>query len=401
MHNDMTVHNHNLFMRYFIAYRNKITNKLSGIVRVQHEGKKSGNVLVSFITSPFTQAPGEFFTDPHSNYWTCAEIVRLFTIRGYDVDIIDWNNKTFIPKKKYDIFIDIYSNFERLSQYLEPSCVKVSFILGSYPLFQNNSEQIRLKNLEERRGVKPPHKRYYPLSSNIKLLDFIAGYGNKTVHKTYPLKNKTIIPIPIPVVKTYEFPENKNFEEARTHFLWFGGGGAVLKGLDLLVEIFAALPHLKLSIIGPSAFEKEFETIYAKELSLPNITRYRRPRINRDGSITTGDIPLQNILNSCGAVLSLSASEGTSGAIIQAMHAGLFPIITPQTGINEKAPSIIVEDVTIEHVKQVIKHFATLPPEKIKYMAKDAWQFVRNNHTKKHFTEAFNKLIEHILKTKK
>ena len=57
------------------------------------------------------------------------------------------------------------------------------------------------------------------------------------------------------------FPKNKNFESSRKHFLWFGGGGAILKGLDLVVETFASLPHLQLSIIGPSAYEKEFEEI--------------------------------------------------------------------------------------------------------------------------------------------
>jgi hypothetical protein len=390
----------NYINKIYLAYKNKVTNKLFGVVNVCHTRKKVGNALVSFITGPFIQAPWEFFTDPHPNYWTCAEIVRLLNARGYNVDIIDWDNETFIPKKKYDICIDIHHNLERLLPYLGPSCIKAMFIVASYPLFQNNAEKARLNNFEKRKGIKLPQKRYDPLSNNLKYIDFIAGYGNKTVHGTYPLEHKSIIPIPIPAVETYNFQEDKDFETARKHFLWFGGGGAILKGLDIVIETFAKLPHLKLSIIGPSAFEKDFEKIYAKELELPNIVRYSKPKIQTDGSITTDGIPIQNILNSCAAIVSLSGSEGGGGATIQAMQAGLFPIITPQTGINEDAPSIVITEPTIENITKTVQDFSLLPPEELKSMAKDAWQFVRNNHTKKHFTESFDALLENILNTK-
>lgn len=390
----------NYINKIYWAYKNKITNKLFGVVSARHTQKKVGDALVSFITGPLIQAPWEFFTDPHPNYWTCSEVVRLLTVRGYDVDIIDWDNETFIPKKKYDICIDLHHNLERLSPYLGPLCIKAMFVVASYHLFQNNAEKARLNNFEKRRGVKLSQKRRDPLSNNLKYIDFIAGYGNKTVHETYPLESKSIIPIPIPAVETYEFPEDKDFEIARTHFLWFGGGGAILKGLDLVVETFATLPHLKLSIIGPSAFEKDFEAIYAKELALPNITRYSKPKIQRDGSVKTDGILVQNILNSCAAIVSLSGSEGGGGATIQAMQAGLFPIITPQTGINENAPSIVITNPSIENITKIVQDFSLLPPEKIKAMAKDVWQFVRNNHTKKHFTKSFDALLENMLNTK-
>jgi len=389
-----------LIKKIYIAYRNKITNKLFGTVSVSHKGKKKGNALVSFITGPFIQAPGEFLSDPHPNYWTCAEIVRLLNIRGYDVDVIDWNDSKFIPKKKYDICIDLHHNLERLSPYLGEKCVKGMFIVASYPDFQNNGEKTRLKNLEERRGIKMPYKRFEPASNNLKYLDYIAGYGNKTVHGSYPLPEGTIIPIPIPAVEIYDFPENKDFESARKHFLWFGGGGAILKGLDLVVETFAALPHLKLSIIGPSAFEKEFEKIYEKELALPNIKRYERPRIQKDGRILTGDTPLEEVLNSCAAIVSLSASEGGGGATVQAMQSGLFPIATPNTGLDENAPSIIVDNPTVEKVTKIVKDFSELPGDEIEKMAKAAWDHVRKHNTKKNFTESFDALISRMLNEK-
>ena len=65
-------------------------------------------------------------------------------------------------------------------------------------------------------------------------------------------------------MEQYDFPKNKNFNEARKHFLWFGGGGAILKGLDLVVETFASLPHLQLSIIGPASYEKSLRKYMQK-----------------------------------------------------------------------------------------------------------------------------------------
>jgi hypothetical protein len=82
------------------------------------------------------------------------------------------------------------------------------------------------------------------------------------------------------------------------------------------------------------------------------------------------------------------------------MQAGLFPIITPQTGINEDAPSIVITEPTIENITKTVQDFSLLPPEELKSMAKDAWQFVRNNHTKKHFTKSFNTFIDQLIYTK-
>ncbi|MDO8604216.1 MAG: glycosyltransferase [bacterium] len=388
----------NLLSRYVVAYRNKLTNKFFGIVSVAHTGeKKKGVVLLSFLTGPFTKAPGEFYTDPHSNYWVSTELATLFTKRGYDVDIINWDDTQFIPKKDYVVCIDMQYNLERLSEYLPKNCIKVMHLIASYPEFQNNEEQKRIDAVEKRRGVTLPPVRTSPLTSNPGVADFLEGYGNKTVHGTYARFGKEIIPIPVPIMETYSFPEHKNFETARKNFLWFGGGGAILKGLDLVIEAFAGLPHLHLTIMGPASYEKEFEEIYAHELSLPNIMRYGRPRFNREsGESMVGDKYVREVMDQCAAVIGLSASEGGGGAVVQAMQAGLFPIVTPQTGINELAPSIVVQDLDINNIRRIIEDFSNLPSEKIASLARDSWTFAKNSHTK----EVFSKVYENFIDTK-
>lgn len=384
---------------FFRAYKNKITNKLFGMVSIKCSGPKKGTVLVSYITGPFTLAPGEFFTDPHSNYFVAEEMAGQFLKRGYDVDVIDWNNYEFMPKKQYDVVIDIDKNLSRLAPVLEKNCKKIYFINGSYWKHQNDAEMLRLSQLEKRRGVKLQSHRGVSDTRNSEVADFIGGYGNKTVRDTFPGKEK-IIPIPVPAMDTYDFPENKDFEKARSNFLWFGGGGAILKGLDLVVEAFASLPEFNLLIIGPSAYEKEFEKIYEKELALPNIRRYGRPKITECGEIMTDGVNIKDIFEKCASIVYMSASEGGGGAVVHAMQAGIFPIVSPNTGIDENAPSIVINDPTIEKIRESVINFSRLPPEKIKEMSKNVWSFAREHHTKEAFSNSFKQFIDLILVSK-
>jgi len=388
----------NTLRGYVTAYRNKITKKFLGVVHVKHAGRKKGDVLLSFVAHPFTLVPGEFLTDPHSNNWTAPEIARLFSERGYDVDVIDWNNTKFVPRKKYAACIDLCNNLENLASFLTSDCKKIMFIIGSHPEFQNTAENKRISALEKRRGVVLPPKRTVPNIRNAPYVDFIAGYGNETVHGTFSPFHKKVIPIPVPAMDAYDFPKDKNFDITRRHFLWFGGGGSILKGLDLVIEAFSRMPQFTLTIVGPSAYEKDLEKIYAKELALPNIKRYGRPKLMKDSEIITDGKNIREIFNECGAVVYVSASEGGGGAVVHAMQAGVFPIVTPQTGIDERAPSIVIKDPTIENICKAVLSFSELPPEKVRELSKETWSFAQKHHSKEAFTRSFEDFIDNELK---
>ena len=187
---------------YLTAYKNKITNKLWGVVSLHTKQKRKGIALLSFITGPFTLAPGEYFSDPHPNYWTAPEIARLFLERGYDVDVIEWNNFNFIPRKKYAVCVDLQYNLARLSQFLPKDCKKVMFLIASHPSHQNKVEEMRLQAALKRRGFPLPPKRTDPMTSDPRSADFLLGFGNRTVHGTYASFGKEILPIPVPAMDT-------------------------------------------------------------------------------------------------------------------------------------------------------------------------------------------------------
>lgn len=379
------------------AYKNKITNKVWGLVTVPAKGRKKGVVLLSYITGPFTHAPWEHFTDPHTHPWAAKEIARLLSERGYACDIIDSHNTTFIPHKPYRLCIDIGVNLERLTPLLPKDCVKVFFIEGSYAEFQNAAEQKRLDALEKRRGVRLKPRRQVPLTNTPAFADYLVGNGNKTVHGTYAKFNKKIIPIQGFVMAEYPFPATKDFEAARTQFLWFGGGGAVHKGLDLTLEAIAAIPELTLHIVGPAAGEHDFAAAYAKELRNPNVRLYPRPHIDAAGKVTIGGEDFMRVMNRCVAVIFPSASEGGGASALQAMHAGLIPIVTKETGMGDDAPAVFIEP-SVPVIQEAARTIATTDPETLKERSRAAWEYARNHYTKTHFTAAWVRFFDETLK---
>lgn len=386
--------------RVWNAYKHKLTSKLFGVVCLHTKQQKRGTALIAYTVAPFLQAPWEYLTDPHTSYWECEEMVRILLSEGYDVDVVDASNIEFVPSYPYTVAIDVKQNFKRWKSVLPVTCVKIMHITASESRAQNEAERLRLLRLKERRGVQLPMARQEIEGSNPEYADFLEGFGNGAVHQTYACFGKSIYSIPISVAEMFPFPEKKNWDRARSHFLFFGGGGAILKGLDLLVEAFALMPEATLHIIGPAGFEKGFCDIYQKELALPNIVRYPRPRISADGRMWLGDRPFSTVADICGTLLYPSASEGTSGAVVQAMHAGIFPIVTPRTGLHNSAPArLLGEDVDVDKIIRVVREVLVMPPENLRQQAYDAWLFARQRYTRQAFTDVYRGFVRRVIGT--
>ncbi len=382
------------------AYVNKVSNRLYGTVYVRHTGKKHGDALLSYLVSPFTQTPWESHTDPHASYWECKEIARLLSVRGYDVTVIEAKNNTFIPKKKYSLCIDIQNNLTRLAPLLPKDCKKIMHVVSSYTGFQNQAESKRIDELEKRRGVRLKPRRVEVVNDNPAHADIMEGFGNKTVYATYAQYKKEIYPIAESVSREFDFPTNKDFAKSAKHFMWFGGGGAVHKGLDLVLEAWTTLPtDLHLHILGPISVEDDFVNEYRKELSLPNVTLHGRPKINKEGVMMLGSLSFTEVANMCSSLLYFSCSEGTSGAVVQAMHAGLIPVITPETGIYEDAPCITISAPTVSDIENQVLKLSKLTEQELRSMSQNIWNYARNHYTKEKFTETYSAFLDTILKS--
>jgi len=371
----------------------KIRLRLSGdIISLKPHGKARGNVLLSYITLPFVVK--DIVLDGHTNRWESREITNIFRERGYSVDVIEWTNTNFIPKKKYVYFFDIHSNMERLTPLLNKDCIKIFHATTSHWKFQNTAAQKRLNDLQERKGVLIQTIRNLSSSRATEYADFISLIGNEATANTYAFVKEKITRIPLSTTHTYPSPTKKNFERAKNNFIWFGGSGMVHKGLDLVLEAFVDMPEYRLTVCGKVSNEKDFVEVYKKEL-------YETPNINVVGLIDPGSREFKKLCDSSIALVYPSCSEGQSGAVVTTMHAGLIPIISYQSGVDVEDFGIILKESSIEEIKKAVRVISSLPLEEISRRAMKTWQYAREHHTREKFASAYRAFINMIEKNKK
>lgn len=364
----------------------KALHKLTGTVSLKTRSTKKGDALISYMTAPFLQ---ENVSDRHTNSWECREIATILLEMGYDVDVIDWDNQTFIPRKQYSVYLDIFSNLERLSPHLAKA-KKIFHITGAHWQFMNHAEYSRLLDLKSRRGVALKPNRSVKPGLNIEYADICASLGNDFTSSTYAYANKPIVRIPISTTHTYTSPENKDFDRVRKNYIWLGGSGMVHKGLDIVLETFAALPDYHLTVIGPIEKESDFVEAYRKEL-------FETPNITLAGWLDLGSPEFDKIRNESIGIVYPSCSEGGGGSVITAMHAGLIPIVSRESSVDTYDFGIILDNSTIENTKKSVVSLSSLPTNNLKQKAINAWKYANSHHTREAFGKAYRAFLSDTL----
>ncbi|MEI6704037.1 MAG: hypothetical protein WCL71_10970, partial [Deltaproteobacteria bacterium] len=209
------------------------------------KGKPRGRALVSYLPLPLVGNPALF--RGHSNVWESSEIVRIFNRLGYSVDLIAWDDTSFVPTAPYDVVFDIHRNLVRCSS---EKTISIFHVTGSNPEFSNQAEAIRLRDLKARRGDTLCTRRSVgaddlkKFAEGLARANLITLIGNEVTAATFPddiqCKIRQVVATGSFLPEAVKSPESGS---TSTEFLWFNGGGAVLKGLDLVLEVFARHPE--------------------------------------------------------------------------------------------------------------------------------------------------------------
>lgn len=379
-----------IFRKFAVEITRSVPNAHEKMVSLQPKKKMQGDVLMSYLITPFRLKPGEPIPNSHTNYWECLQIARTFLDLGYSVDVIDSHNKTFRPKKNYSFFIGHRINFDRIVELLRGDCIKIAHLDTAHWIFSNHSTYRRKFELQQRRGVaiKESH-RIIELNHAIENADYAVTYGNRFTLDTYRYAQKPLFQVPISTCALAPWPESKNYSTCRSHFLWFGSGGFVHKGLDLVLEAFARMPNHHLYICGPLQKERDFVKAYYKEL-------YETPNIHAVGWVDVDGHEFMGIVNKCLGVVYPSCSEGQAGSVITCLHSGLIPIISYESGIDVEDFGFILKDNSINTIRNTVQMVSDLPGEQLQRMARKAWEYARANHTREKFAEAYKRIILNI-----
>lgn len=368
---------------------NRIRYWLAGrVVHLLPAGKPKGRVLLSYTTLPFL-TDDERVLNGHTNRFECREMARAFFERSYAVDVIDFTNTTFVPRVPYDFCIDIGSNLERLTPYLNKDCIKIFHITGSHWEFQNKAEKARIEDIYKRRGIRLQARRTVPPNRGIELCDMATMLGNKQTGSTYAFAQKKMVRIPLSTTHLYPRP-SKDLEAARKSYMWFGGAGAVHKGLDLALEAFAANPDYTLYVCGKFEGEEDFVEAYRKEL-------YETPNIHAVGYIDPASEEFEKIRNSSIGIVYPSCSEGQAGSVVLAMHAGLIPIVSKETGVDVDGFGIVLAHNTTDEIVSAMQTLSSLPTEELGRRVKETWNYVQEHHTREVFAREYRKFLDTVV----
>ena len=374
--------------------RNRLKRLLSKhrCISLKTEGPARGNVLLSYIDLPFTLKPGQPLPNTHSEFAESLEMAETFLERGYNVDVISFQNDTFVPKKDYAFFIDTRRNFQRLAPVINKNCVKIMHINAAHVLFHDAATVRRLLEVQELKGVTLRLRRFEVPYFAIEQAHYATILGNEFTMGTYKFAHKPLYRVPITSPVVYDWPEEKNFDACRKRFIWFGSGGLAHKGLHLVLEAFAQMPELELIVCGPIKDEEDFEKAYYKEL-------YETPNIRTVGWMDISSPEFVALTNECLGLLFPSCSEGQCGSVVTAMNASLIPILSYECGVDVGDYGLILRENTIEEIKNSARLIAGLPASKLEHMARESWKYARENHTREAFGRKYRTAIDEIFAT--
>jgi|CXWL01.1.fsa_nt_gi glycosyltransferase involved in cell wall biosynthesis len=350
-----------------------------------------GRLLFSYILDPFLLPADAALPHGHTHFWESREMATAWREAGYAVDAIHWTNGDFTPATAYDVCVDVRLNLERLKPLLPPSCLRVMHCETAHWRTNNTNQAARLARIEREHGVRIRPQKLVEENRAIESAQVATILGNRFTMASYAFAGHPIHRVPISTPATYAWPAAKDFARARRRFIWFGSGGLVHKGLDLVLEAFADQPELDLVVCGPVDRERDFEAAYWREL-------YATPNIHTLGWVDVLTPAFRDLCDHSLAVVFPSCSEGGGGGVITCMHAGLLPIVTPESSVDVD-PSFGVELAapTVEAIRSVVRELAARPPAELASMARASWEHARAQHTREHFALRYRQVVQLLL----
>lgn len=356
-----------------------------------------GRVLLCYIARALVSSDDSPVFKGHSNAWECSEIARIFANMGYVVDAIDYSDDGFVPSRSYDVIFDIFYKISCYEQLLRPDTLKILHITGSHLAFSNRAESDRVEQLKLRkRGAAYYPKRSFQsdrieaFNRSMELADFCTLIGNQVTLDTFPeqIRNKIV---PVTVSSAFLGP-NAPAEltvPPEREFLWLGGGGAVMKGLDLTLDVFYRNRHLTLHVVGLGN-EEDFKKIYEQEL-------FHAPNIHYHGFLYPDSDQFGKLIKKVFCFIAPASSEGISTAVTTSLQLGLYPIISRNTGVDlPHQCGIYLETCSVDEIEVAVYRAYRLSNRDLIRQIRHCYLYAWREFSR----ERFSAVMAHVLRTR-
>ena len=339
--------------------------------------------LLSYIIEPFKSKVSTY----HSNHQECYAIAEILKELEYNVDVINWDNTSYLPNKQYALVIDNHNNLQRLSSYLTNVAHKIFHATNTHWLFQNTVEYQRCLAFFKNKGVMITPNRLRPEGNSIAFAGAVSMFGNSFTAATYGAYKKKITHLPMSVTVQPAFVTDKNFSSSKNKFLWLNSHGALLKGLDVLINVFQASPQYELFICCSESEDQQFFNALKIELAAA-------PNIHLTGWVDVAGSFYKELISQCCWVISTSWSEGGGGSILNCMANGLIPVIAKSCSITLPANcGFYVDNENIDSITNSLSEITTISDDILAAMSESSVAFIRENHSLENFKNKYREFL--------
>lgn len=362
--------------------------------RAELDGPSRGDALLCYLPAAFELRGEARSISSHSNLMMSFELACALNRSGYSVDVIDYRHWNFSPRKRYEIVIGMTANFSRLVRAVQPK-YSIYFATRSAMHFEIDALRSRYLNLQARRNVAMAFP--YPdigviECGHLESVNAIFVVGNERTASTYSIYQRPTFCLPniqIRPMWRVDGQVQRDYRSARNRFVMLVNGSMIHKGVDLALEVFAKSPNMKLTLFAPER-DIEFMRLYRQEL-------FHSPNIHFGGWINLNGSEFRRACEEAAFGLSLSCSEGMSGAMLNMMAAGLIPVATPTTGVELSNFGFEAEYWTVEGIRQLLHCCVELSPEECSTRSNLVLDTMLTTYNAAHFRQTISSSLDAVL----
>ena len=364
-------------------------NKFIGLIYKVFVSKCKGSkkwAYVSYIPEVFYKQWDEGYMRGHQSRQEMVEMVSIFNHLGYNV-FVSSCNYTVLPNRNFDVIFGVEPTFVAACKKY-PKAMKIYYATGAYWGHQNGMIKKRTDEFNLKHKCKSPYCRLVNVYNHLDLCDKILQIGSKYTVETYPEEYRDKITL-IHQSNTLNGVEVSNITYAKENeYVWIGGGGSILKGLDLVLDYFITQPDKHLHVVG--TIEDDVVEAYGKEIK-DNITFH--------GYMNLFSNEFKEVVSKCNAIVYPSCTEaGMPGSVINAMYYGLIPIVSRWAAMEEiNELGAIIEDLTTESIANAIDNIEKIEEVKLEEMKNSCHYFAKDTFNLERFSGEFKENISKMI----
>lgn len=349
------------------------------------------NVLISFVTTPFMGKEQKY---SHTVYDECLTAAEIFRDLGYNVDVVDLFSKEPIDYAKYDIVYGQGYNLER-SFLCDSSAKRIYYANGCNTIYSNLETIKKIRDFQtktKRFAINSGRITWYTQDLQYLLSDKVIVLGNdftKSTYQKFSPGDDRFVNLGAFFYKKIDFDVNdRDYNSARKHFVWFGSLGALHKGLDLALDYFIEHPEYTLHVCGKPENEKIFWEYYE-----PKIKDSKNVILH--GFVDVCSESFKELLAQCAFAIFPSVSECVCVSLLTVCGCGgLIPITSVRSGLELPSDIKVAEDVNKQDFEELISYYLNKDSYELRRFGREVKDFINENYTLEKYKKNLRTILE-------